>query len=79
MGGFQAALGFMFFTLSARHISAAEVNLLAMGEVVLGPIWVWLVIGEVPSEVAMTGGAIVLASVFSFAVASARMARRRAS
>lgn len=77
MGGFQAALGFMFFTLSARHISAAEVNLLAMGEVVLGPIWVWLVIGEVPSEVAMIGGAIVLVSVFSFAVASARMARPR--
>lgn len=76
MGGFQASLGFMFFTLSARHILAAEVNLLAMGEVVLGPIWVWLVIGEVPSQVTLVGGAIVLASVFSFAVASVRASRR---
>lgn len=72
MGGFQAALGFMFFTLSARHILAAEVNLLAMGEVVLGPIWVWLVIGEIPSEVTLVGGAIVLTSVFAFAVSSVR-------
>lgn len=79
MGGFQAALGFMFFTLSARHILAAEVNLLAMGEVVLGPIWVWLIIGEVPSELTLVGGAIVLASVFSFAVLSVRASRGGAS
>lgn len=77
MGGFQAAFGFMCYTLSARHILAAEVNLLAMGEVVLGPIWVWLVIGEIPSELALFGGAIVLASVFSFAVSSVRASRRR--
>lgn len=78
MGGFQASLGFMFFTLSARHILAAEVNLLAMGEVVLGPIWVWLVIGEVPSELTLVGGAVVLASVFAFAVSSVRAGRRAA-
>ena len=77
MGGFQAALGFMCLTLSARYILAAEVNLLAMAEVVLGPIWVWLIIGEVPSELTVIGGAIVMAAVFSFAIASARQSRSR--
>ncbi len=79
MGGFQASLGFMFYTLSARHIPAAEINLLAMGEVVLGPIWVWLVIGEVPTELTLVGGAIVLVSVFSFAVSSVRASRARSA
>jgi drug/metabolite transporter (DMT)-like permease len=75
--GVQAGLGFMFYTLSARHITAAEINLLAMGEVVLGPVWVWLVIGEVPTELTLAGGAIVLASVFSFAILSVQASRRR--
>ena len=46
-------------------------------ETVLGPVWVWLVNGEAPSELALLGGTIVIAAVV---LQSAwRLRRRRAA
>jgi len=51
------------YTICARHLPAAELTLLSLFESVLSPLWVWLVINEVPSELTMVGGAIVLSAV----------------
>ncbi len=50
-------------TLGPRYIPAAEVGLLTLGETVLGPLWVWLVIAEAPSALGLLGGAIVLSAL----------------
>src|SRR5471030_2275170 len=42
LGVGQIGLGLMFLALGARLIPAAEVALLSLLEVVLGPLWVWL-------------------------------------
>jgi drug/metabolite transporter (DMT)-like permease len=42
------------------HLSAAEVGLLSLLEVVLGPLWVWLFHGETPATAILAGGAVVL-------------------
>jgi drug/metabolite transporter (DMT)-like permease len=49
--------------LAARYLSAGEIGLLALLETTLGPIWVWLGLGERPSDMAIAGGAIVIGAL----------------
>ena len=63
LGIFQLALGTTLLTLGAKHVPAAQVTLLAMLEIVLNPIWVWLGVGETPSSAALLGGLIILLAV----------------
>jgi len=39
------------------------VGLLALLETTLGPIWVWLGIGERPTDIALIGGVIVIGAL----------------
>ena len=59
----QMGLGLSFLTVGARLIPAAEVALITLLEVVLGPIWVWLAYAERPSTATLAGGVIVLCAV----------------
>jgi drug/metabolite transporter (DMT)-like permease len=56
----QIGLGFALLTVGARLIPAAQVGLITLLEVVLGPLWVWLALDERPSALTLAGGAIVL-------------------
>jgi drug/metabolite transporter (DMT)-like permease len=49
---------------------------LALVETVLGPIWVWLGVGETPSQMALIGGSVVIISIASNAWLGMRSARR---
>ena len=59
----QIALGFVLFAVGARLIPAAQVGLITLLEVVLGPLWVWLALDERPSALTLVGGAIVIAAI----------------
>ncbi|MBI1776085.1 MAG: DMT family transporter [Proteobacteria bacterium] len=72
MGVFQIGLPNVLMIRAARYLSATEIVLLGMVEVVLGPIWVWLAIAERPSDLALIGGAIVLAALAGNALAGSR-------
>ena len=63
LGFVQVGLGLILFTIGSRHIPAGELTLLSMTEVVLGPVWVWLGVGEVPSLYTIVGGLIVLGAI----------------
>ena len=63
MGSFQLALGCVLWVLAARDLSAAEIGLLSLIEVILGPLWVWLGVGERPSELALIGAAVVIGAL----------------
>ena len=63
MGVGAMGIGFMCFALGARHVPAAEVSLLALSEVILAPLWVWIGINEVPSSLTLAGGFLVLSAV----------------
>jgi drug/metabolite transporter, DME family len=75
MGAVALGLGLTCFTLGARHVPAVEMTLLSLTELVLGPLWVWLGVGEVPSGYTLVGGGIVLAAISYQALSGAR--RRR--
>jgi drug/metabolite transporter (DMT)-like permease len=59
----QIGLGFALLTVGARLIPAAQVGLITLLEVVLGPLWVWLALHERPSTLTLVGGAIVIVAI----------------
>lgn len=59
----QIGLGFALLTAGARLIPAAQVGLITLLEVVLGPLWVWLALDERPSTLTLVGGAIVIVAI----------------
>lgn len=73
-GGVQLGVGLVLFAVGARMAPAADVSLVALLEVVLGPLWVWIAVGEDPGRAALVGGAVVVAAVASTAVAGRRVA-----
>jgi drug/metabolite transporter (DMT)-like permease len=60
----QNAMGLIFYTASTRRLPAADASLLTALEVPLTPLWVWLVLSEVPSAGTLVGGPIVLVALF---------------
>ena len=65
MGCVQLGTGCLLATAASRHLSATELGLLALLEPILGPLWVWALMGEAPGVAALTGGAIVLTAVIA--------------
>ena len=59
----QIGLGFALLTVGARLIPAAQVGLITLLEVVLGPLWVWLALNERPTTLTLVGGAIVIVAI----------------
>ena len=66
-GFFQIGFGFIFITIGSQTTPAAVVGVLMLTEAVLGPIWAWLFINEIPpSSVIIGGGIIIFAILFEF-------------
>ena len=65
LGFFQLALPCMLLVIASRTLLAPEIALLGLLEVVLGPLWVWLAVGEEPARATLIGGSIVLAALVS--------------
>ena len=78
-GAGQLGLGMILFTAGARRIPVAETSLIAVLESVLGPVWVWLALGENPGAPSVVGGAVVLAALAGHTVADLRLERRVAA
>ncbi len=65
MGCIQLGMGCILMTMAARYILASEIGLLSLLETILGPIWVWLGIGERPTDLALAGGVIVVGALLA--------------
>lgn len=63
LGVGQMGLGLAFLTVGARLIPAAEVALITLLEVVLGPLWVWIALAERPATATIIGGVVVILAV----------------
>ncbi|HEU0335485.1 MAG TPA: DMT family transporter [Gaiellaceae bacterium] len=79
LGICQIGLGLALLTVAARLIPPAEVALISLLEIVLGPLWVWLAYDEVPAATTLAGGAIVAVAVVLQATADVRAAPRPVS
>jgi drug/metabolite transporter (DMT)-like permease len=63
LGVFQLGLPCMLLVLASRALTAPEISLLGLLEVVLGPLWAWLGAGEEPAQATLLGGTVVLAAL----------------
>lgn len=67
LGVGQMSLGLIFLTTGARLLPAAEVALITLLELVLGPLAVWLAYSEQPGTATLVGGAVVVGAVLLMA------------
>ena len=51
------------FIVASRHLAAAEVTLIMLLEFALGPLWVWMFIGETPRLWTVLGGCLIILAV----------------
>jgi drug/metabolite transporter (DMT)-like permease len=66
-------------SLAARHIRAAEISLLGRLETVLGPLWVWLVLGDAPPPQVVAAGALIVAVTTLHSIAALRADARESA
>jgi drug/metabolite transporter (DMT)-like permease len=82
LGVFQIGISAILLSYGVRHITAVQSLLTAVIEPLFSPLWVFLLIGEVPGRFALVGGAVILVAVTARSVlsvlrpASSRSARR---
>jgi drug/metabolite transporter (DMT)-like permease len=65
-------VAFTLISQGPRYLPAAETSLLMLLETVLGPVWAWLLLDELPGPAALAGGVLVIGSVAGHVWASAR-------
>ena len=63
LGFFQLGIPCAMMVVAARHLSATELALLALLEVLFGTLWAWLGAGETPTTATLVGGAVVLGAL----------------
>jgi len=76
LGVVQLGAPCLLLVIASRTLPAPEIALLALLEVVLGPLWTWLGAGEVPAGVTLLGGAVVLAALAGNELAALGSRRR---
>ena len=72
MGVFQVGAGLVLYTLGSKTLTAAELTLLSLAEVLLGPVWVYLFLNEVVTLSTLVGGLILLLAIAGNAISGAR-------
>ena len=64
LGVFQVGGGLVLYTLGSKFVPATQLTLLMLGEVFLGPVWVWIFIGEEILYNTILGGSLICFAVF---------------
>ena len=75
-GLFQMGLALILFTTGVRLIPAADAGLISVLESVLGPLLVWVVLGENPGLNTLIGGSIIIVAVIAAALLEAPAATK---
>lgn len=63
LGGIVLPVSFTLITLGPRYLPAPEVSLILLVETILGPIWVWLALGEVPQGSTLIAGLLIIGTL----------------
>jgi len=61
LGVFQIGLAYAFLTRGMGRVPALEASLLLLAEPALNPVWAWFLHAERPGNLAIAGGALILA------------------
>tara|TARA_B100000575_G_C23003210_1_gene578009 strand:+ start:100 stop:963 length:864 start_codon:yes stop_codon:yes gene_type:complete len=59
----QLALGFICITIGSRTTASATIGILMLMETLLGPLWVWIFLNEIPPLSVFIGGAVIISAI----------------
>jgi drug/metabolite transporter, DME family len=78
LGVIQIGLSYLLFTTAmASGVRSLDAGIVGYVEPVLNPVWVFLVLGERPSQWALIGGSIIIIAVITHMVLDARRKRKQ--
>jgi drug/metabolite transporter (DMT)-like permease len=72
LGVLQLGIPFIILSLAIKQLTAVEAIMIQTLEPILNPVWVFLVIGETPTSLELTGGLVVLFAVTARGVLAGR-------
>lgn len=75
LGILQLGIPYILYSRAIKHVTALEAILIPVLEPILNPVWVFLMLGEAPSHIALLGGVIVIMAVTVRCVAPILMNR----
>ena len=78
LGVVQMGIALILFIKGSRHVPAAELTLLTMLEVILSPLWVWMLLNEHPGYWTLIGGSVIILGVVVQASGTRRKRRHPA-
>lgn len=80
LGVVQLGVAYTLFTVAMAHgVRSLDAGIVCYIEPVLNPLWVFLVLGEQPSQWALLGGSIIIAAVIGHMLLDAHNKRRTTS
>jgi DME family drug/metabolite transporter len=72
LGVIQLGVSYVLFTTAmARGVKSLDAGIVGYSEPVLNPVWVFIVLGERPSQWALLGGAIIILAVVAHMILDA--------
>lgn len=78
LGVIQIGLSYLLFTTAmANGVRSLDAGIVGYVEPVLNPVWVFLVLGEKPSQWALLGGSIIIVAVITHMFLDARSKRKQ--
>ena len=70
LGVFQISGAYLLVTSALRHVPAIEASLMLLVETAFNPFWAWLLLGEIPAILALSGGALIIGATILQAIRS---------
>ena len=77
LGVIQVGGGYAFYNMGVQKVSARKASVIALWEMILGPVWVALFLREYPSPMVFVGFAFILAGMLLDALLPPERAKRR--
>ena len=64
LGVVQVGMGYAFYNMGVSKVSPQKASVIALWEMILGPVWVALFLKEYPSLLVCIGFVIIIAGIF---------------
>lgn len=77
LGIFQLGISYILYSEAIRYVTALSSILITMIEPILNPIWVFIIVGEIPGQWALVGGMIVIGTVTFRGISMIKNGQRR--
>jgi len=65
-------VSFGLISLGPRYLPASEVSLIVLLEAIIGPLWAWAFIGQLPTLFSLVGGVLIIATLAVYFLISVR-------